>query len=89
MAAYSVYVIIYLGFTVVEAGQSVMLYILMLLFTVIAALLSGPVTASHAEEPIVHNIPWHKLKVWSLHEDFHLMLAVADACWFLLALDHA
>lgn len=38
--------------------------------------LAGPVTASHHEEPV--HFPWHKRGVWSLHEDFHLMLLAAD-----------
>lgn len=38
--------------------------------------LAGPVTASHLEEPVFFK--WHNRGVWSLHEDFHLVLLVAD-----------
>ena len=57
-------------------------------FSLVAAALSTPVTKAHAIEPIVYWVPWHARGVWSLHEDFHLVLALSDACWLVMALHH-
>ena len=47
--------------------------------------LAGPVTASHEHEPVVSFFKWHKVKVWSLHEDFHAALLVSDLMMIYMA----
>lgn len=42
--------------------------------------------AGHAREPVVPCLPHHTQGVWSLHEDFHVTLLLADVAWVLLAL---
>ena len=57
--------------------------------TVAAVLLSTPVTKAHEEEPTLTwpaRPVWHVKGVWSLHEDFHLILAGADVVWLLMVL---
>jgi len=49
---------------------------------------AGPVTASHADEPIVRVFFWHKLQRNSLHEDFHNVLAIADVIVVKMAYDY-
>ena len=43
-------------------------------------------TAAHELEPTWRWARWHRQGVWSLHEDFHLVLALSDACWLALAI---
>ena len=83
---YSVWVSLYVGY---RMGWRNELWITMLLLSVMAGAMAGPVTASHGKEPVVVGVPWHRQRVWSLHEDFHLALAAADVAWLLLALDVA
>jgi hypothetical protein len=52
-------------------------------------LFAGPVTASHSEEPMGGSLFfWHKLQRNGLHEDFHNVLAIADAIVVYMAFDH-
>lgn len=42
---------------------------------------SIPVTNGHAREVGLFGlVPWHKVQVWGLHEDFHALLLLADIC---------
>jgi len=42
---------------------------------------SIPVTNGHAKEVGLFGlVPWHKVQVWGLHEDFHALLLLADIC---------
>ena len=57
--------------------------------TLFAVLLSAPVTKAHEVEPTLAwpaRPAWHVTRVWSLHEDFHLVLAVADVVWLVMVL---
>lgn len=44
----------------------------------VAFCLAAPVTARHKEEPFFKQLPWHKKGVFSMHEDFHNVLLIAD-----------
>ena len=46
---------------------------------VTALLISVPVTAAHKEEPMSERVPWHQRGRNGFHEDFHVMLFLADA----------
>jgi hypothetical protein len=52
---------------------------------ILAFTVSAPVTASHMVEPFYPAIPWHVKGFWSLHEDFHLLLLLADTASLVLA----
>lgn len=67
----------------------------MVVLTIAAVVLSIGVTKAHEEEPTLecgmggsrppsHPV-WHIRGVWSLHEDFHLVLVIADAVWLAMA----
>jgi len=49
-------------------------------FYIVAFCLSLPVTNAHGKEPMWEIIPWHKPGVYGTHEDFHLILLLADLC---------
>jgi hypothetical protein len=84
--AYVVWAFTFIGLTVgvanVEWGT-------MLALTILAGGLSQPVTQAYELEPISSRVPWHAARVWSFHEDFHLVLACTDAVWLALALRYA
>ena len=44
----------------------------------VAFCLAAPVTARHKEEPFFKVLPWHKKGIFSMHEDFHNVLLIAD-----------
>lgn len=77
ISAYLAWSFIFMGDV---AGFDV-LWVLMLGVTLLAAVLAHPVTKEHAKEPSLKWVPWHVRGMWSLHEDFHVALACADACW--------
>lgn len=67
------------------------LWILNVILYCSAFILSIPVTMNHLEEPCYPEIlPWHTKCMYSLHEDFHLLLLIADflmifnACSFVI-----
>jgi hypothetical protein len=47
--------------------------------------LSALVTIEHEKEPILVSVPWHISHIYGLHEDFHLLLFIADACTLVIA----
>lgn len=44
--------------------------------------------AGHSREPVIKGVPHHTPGIWSLHEDFHVMLLLADVSWLLLSMRH-
>ena len=86
--AYSVWAFIFVG---LRTGFDA-LWSLFLGLTLVAVILSMPVTQAHEQEPTliitslwprraVWRPAWHVASVWSLHEDFHLVLAIVDVIW--------
>ncbi|GMI38308.1 hypothetical protein TeGR_g13092 [Tetraparma gracilis] len=57
-----------------------------ILFYVFAFAFAGPVTAAHDKEPVYFF--WHKIQRNGLHEDFHNVLAIADALMVVMAYQH-
>lgn len=78
---YSIWVLTFVGLSAGFAGM----WPPVLALAVLAGLLAGPVGDAHELEPTFGWARWHALGVWSLHEDFHLLLALSDACWLALA----
>ena len=56
----------------------------------VGAALAQPVTYAHAEDlSWCSTLPWrlwHVKEVWGLHEDMHLAIFIADACWVVFGL---
>ena len=82
VAVYSLWVSVFVGLSAGFGG----LWPPCVALALLAGLLSGPVTEAHHLEPTHRWARWHRPGVWSLHEDFHLALALSDACWLVLAI---
>lgn len=85
VAAYSVWAIVYIWLHLPSVWRAA--FLLHVALTVLALGLSGPVTAADQEEPLWARAPWHRAKVWGLHEDFHLVLAMSDGVWLWIVLE--
>lgn len=78
---YTIYV---LGLAGVATGFSAPWQLHCLSALCVAYLIDG-VNKEHENEPTSSWALHHRSAVWSLHEDMHLMLAVADAAWLAMA----
>jgi len=82
VALYSIWSSTFIGLSAGFGG----LWPPMVAFALLAGLCSGPVSKAHKLEPTLAWARWHRLGFWSLHEDFHLVLALSDSCWLALAI---
>lgn len=53
---------------------------------IVSFAVSTPVTAAHEEEPMSEFLPWHRLGRNGFHEDFHILVLVADAIVVIMGL---
>lgn len=80
---------LYVSYVVVRVGMhadlsvwyQVTLFVLMTVSLAAAAM----VTALYVGRPSAKELaPWHRTTLWLAHEDMHLLVFVADMCWFAL-----
>jgi len=55
-------------------------------FYIVAFAAAIPTTLAHEKEPMFKWFPWHRPGVYGFHEDFHLLLLLADASFMYMGL---
>jgi len=53
---------------------------------IVAFAVAIPTTLAHKKEPMCKWFPWHRPGVYGFHEDFHLLLLLADASFMYMGL---